>query len=375
VLNANNDELEAGVIARAGAPGAVTISTNMAGRGTDIRLGGADEAERERVAAVGGLYVIGTNRHESLRIDSQLRGRAGRQGDPGASRFFISLEDDIFERYGLARPLFARYRLERADGPVENGLLRRDIVHGQRVIEGRNLDLRRALWDYAALVETQRLIVAGWRDAAFGPNGGGDDGADVGGDDAGDAGATGFAPGTELAEAGAARFGPAEFARASRRAALCHIDAAWADHLAWLADLREGIHLVSLGRMEPLHEFRKAATEAFLGLEDRIAAAVDAALRALLVREGPLDLEAAGLKGPSSTWTYLVNEDRLGWGIEMLKGTNVGFSVAAAALYGPLFVFALIANRMRGQTTASSLSDKYVGRTPPRSSKSDDGQV
>jgi preprotein translocase subunit SecA len=98
VLNAKNDELEATVVARAGAPGAVTISTNMAGRGTDIKLGGAAEEEREKVAALGGLYVIGTNRHESLRIDNQLRGRAGRQGDPGASRFFISLEDAIFER-------------------------------------------------------------------------------------------------------------------------------------------------------------------------------------------------------------------------------------------------------------------------------------
>ena len=90
-----------GSIARAGARGAVTISTNMAGRGTDIRLGGPDERDRAAVAALGGLYVIGTNRHESLRIDRQLRGRAGRQGDPGSSRFFISFEDDIFVRYGL----------------------------------------------------------------------------------------------------------------------------------------------------------------------------------------------------------------------------------------------------------------------------------
>jgi len=337
VLNARNDELEAGVIARAGAPGAVTISTNMAGRGTDIRLGGPDEAERERVAALGGLYVIGTNRHEASRIDSQLRGRAGRQGDPGASRFFVSLEDDIFERYGLARRLFSRYRLERTDGLVESDLLRRDIVHGQRVIEGRNLDIRRALWDYAALVETQRLIVAGWRDEAFASGPGGREDGD----------GTRFAPGPDLAAAGAARFGGEKFARAARRAALFQIDSAWADHLAWLADLREGIHLVSLGRMEPLHEFQKAATEAFLGLEGRIAAGVDGTLRALVARAGPLDLEAAGLKGPSSTWTYLVNEDQFGWGVELLKGANIGLAAGAAALYGPLFVLTLLANRFK----------------------------
>src|SRR6185295_770913 len=93
VLNARNDEEEAAIVKRAGERGAVTISTNMAGRGTDIKLGGG-------VAALGGLYVIGTNRHESRRIDNQLRGRAGRQGDPGCSRFFISLEDALMVKYG-----------------------------------------------------------------------------------------------------------------------------------------------------------------------------------------------------------------------------------------------------------------------------------
>ena len=100
VLNAKNDAEEAGIVARAGAVGAVTISTNMAGRGTDIRLGGESEADHARVARPGGLYVIGTNRHESGRVDLQLRGRAGRQGDPGESRFFVSLEDDLLVRYG-----------------------------------------------------------------------------------------------------------------------------------------------------------------------------------------------------------------------------------------------------------------------------------
>ncbi len=108
VLNAKNDELEASIIADAGAPGAITISTNMAGRGTDIKLGGADERERDRVVALGGLYVIGTNRHESLRIDRQLRGRAGRQGDPGSSRFFVSLEDPLIRRYGVDKLVSAR---------------------------------------------------------------------------------------------------------------------------------------------------------------------------------------------------------------------------------------------------------------------------
>jgi preprotein translocase subunit SecA len=332
VLNAKNDELEAAVIARAGAPGAVTISTNMAGRGTDIKLGGAGEEERDRVAALGGLYVIGTNRHESLRIDNQLRGRAGRQGDPGSSRFFISLEDDIFERYGLSRRLFARYRLEREAVAVENELLRKDVLHGQRVIEGRNLDIRRALWDYSTLIETQRRIVAGWRDDVFDPPAVAD---------------APFHPSPRLLKAGSARFGREPFDRMARRAALFHIDGTWADHLAWLADLREGIHLVSIGRKEPLQEFQKAATEAFLGLQEKIGCAVKKTLESFVEREGPIDLDAEGLKGPSSTWTYLVNEDQFGWGVELIKGTNIGFAAGAAAFYGPLFVFALLADRLK----------------------------
>ena len=332
VLNAKNDELEAAVIARAGAPAAVTISTNMAGRGTDIKLGGPLEEELGKVAALGGLSVIGTNRHESLRIDSQLRGRAGRQGDPGSSRFFISLEDDIFERYGLSRRLFKRYRLDRRAGAVDDELLRKDILHGQRVIEGRNLDIRRALWDYSTLVETQRRIVAVWRDGVFDPPAGAD---------------APFRPSPELLAAGSARFGRGEFDRMARRAALFHIDNAWADHLAWLADLREGIHLVSIGRNDPLREFQSAATEAFLGLQEKIGRAVKKTLESFVEREGPVDIDAEGLKGPSSTWTYLVNDDQFGWGVELVKGTNIGFAAGAAALYGPLFVFALLANRLR----------------------------
>ena len=119
VLNAHNDELEAAIVAGAGAPGAVTISTNMAGRGTDIGLGGGDRRRDETSgSALGGLYVIGTNRHESRRIDDQLRGRAGRQGDPGSSRFFISLEDDLIRRYGVMELIPRSHR----PGPQETAV-------------------------------------------------------------------------------------------------------------------------------------------------------------------------------------------------------------------------------------------------------------
>src|SRR5439155_18592565 len=124
ILNARHDEREAAIVARAGERGAVTVSTNMAGRGTDIRLG-------EGVVELGGLYVIGTNKHESRRIDNQLRGRAGRQGDPGCSRFFVSLEDPLMVKYGDLDP---RYR----DDPASI----------QRLVEGQHLDQREFLHRY-----------------------------------------------------------------------------------------------------------------------------------------------------------------------------------------------------------------------------------
>ena len=140
VLNARNDEVEAAIVAEAGQRGAVTISTNMAGRGTDIRLG-------EGVAALGGLYVIGTNRHESRRIDNQLRGRGGRQGDPGSSRFFVSLEDPLLIKYGDLNPKY-----------------RNDPAAVQSLVEGQHLDQRLFfLQSYDSPIEGQRHKIHSYR--------------------------------------------------------------------------------------------------------------------------------------------------------------------------------------------------------------------
>jgi preprotein translocase subunit SecA len=332
VLNARNDELEAKIIAEAGRLGAVTISTNMAGRGTDIRLGGGNEAEREEVAALGGLYVIGTNRHESLRIDRQLRGRSGRQGDPGSSRFFISLEDEIFERYGLRTRFFSRYRLDKQDEEVDDSVIRRDIVHAQKVIEGQNFDVRKTLRSYSEFIESQRKIVQQKRenillsrDATWEKN---------------------RLPPT-LQARGIARFGPQDWGEILRQVRLFHLDRCWADHLALLADVRESIHIVSLGGKEPLHEFHNRAADAFAEMEKQSDRVIIKTLRELVKKQGPVDLAAEGLKGPTSTWTYLVNEEQFGWGVELLKGKNLGFAVGAAAFWGPLFVFTLLMKRLR----------------------------
>ena len=137
----------------------------MAGRGTDIVLGGGDDEEREMVIALGGLYVLGTNRHESRRIDDQLRGRAGRQGDPGTSRFFISLQDDLMERYGVVALIPPAHRPPPGSEPVADPIVSREIARAQRIVEGQNFEIRRTLWKYSALVEEQRRIVAEWRQA------------------------------------------------------------------------------------------------------------------------------------------------------------------------------------------------------------------
>jgi preprotein translocase subunit SecA len=332
VLNARNDELEAGIIAQAGRLGSVTISTNMAGRGTDIRLGGGDEAERDRVAALGGLYVIGTNRHESVRVDRQLRGRAGRQGDLGSSRFFISLEDEIFERYGLRSRFVSRYRLKDQADEVENPILRKDIVHFQKMIEGQNFDVRKTLHTYSAFVEKQRRIIQQKREDIL--------------SSADSSRETQELP-MELRETGIARFGRQEWDRILKEVRLFHLDRGWADHLAAIADLRESIHIVSLGGQVPLQEFHKAAADAFSEMELRSEKAAVESLKELATRPGPVDLQGEGLKGPSSTWTYLVNEEQLGWGVELLKGKNLGFAAGAAAFMGPLFILTLVLKRLR----------------------------
>jgi preprotein translocase subunit SecA len=153
VLNAKNHEKEAEIIALAGQKGAVTISTNMAGRGTDIVLG-------EGVTDLGGLHILGTERHESRRIDNQLRGRSGRQGDPGSSRFYLALEDDLLRIFGGERITGIMEKLGMEDGePIENKLISRAIENAQAKVEGHNFDIRKHLLEYDDVMNQQREVV------------------------------------------------------------------------------------------------------------------------------------------------------------------------------------------------------------------------
>ena len=193
MLNAKNHEREAEIVAQAGRHGAVTISTNMAGRGTDIVLGGNPEfmaaaevgtkeptdpnfqaaiakykaqcaAEREKVLAAGGLHILGTERHESRRIDNQLRGRSGRQGDPGSSRFYMSLEDDLLRIFGADRLKGLMGRIGMEDGvPIEHRWISRAIENAQKKVESHNFDIRKHLLEYDDVMNKQREVVYGRR--------------------------------------------------------------------------------------------------------------------------------------------------------------------------------------------------------------------
>ena len=300
VLNAKEDEHEARVVAAAGAPGAVTIATNMAGRGTDIRLGDGTAASAERVAALGGLYVIGTNRHESRRVDLQLRGRAGRQGDPGETRFFISLDDPLLVRYGIRSLIPDRYlpapgggSREPGSDVIEHPVVRREIARAQRIIEGQNFEIRRTLSRYTATLEEQYALVMERRAAL------------VSGDEVPELWAA--APGARgrlVAAVGEAATDDAE--RACTRA---HLDRLWREHLAACADLREGIHLVRLGGQDPLRRFTTEVRSRFARLTTALDEAVLSSLDGVRASGGRLEIAGVDLKGPSSTWTYLVNDD------------------------------------------------------------------
>jgi preprotein translocase subunit SecA len=295
VLNARNDEAEARIIAQAGAVGAVTISTNMAGRGTDILLGGNPPREIEKVVALGGLYVIGTNKHESRRIDNQLKGRAGRQGDPGSSRFFISLEDDLLVRYGIVEML-PPHLVDAPDQAIGDPAVGQGLARVQRIIEGQDLEIRRTLWKYEGIIEKQRQVLHQKR-------------REVLLDQQPDLLET-IDPErhADLCQ----RFGSRQIREMERRVALPKIDELWSDYLASIADLRDGIHWVSLGALDPLQEFIRSAAKLFDELYQELNDYVlEVFSDARLDAEGDL-LNSLPPLDRGATWTYLVNDQPFG---------------------------------------------------------------
>ncbi len=344
VLNAKYHEQEAEIIAQAGRFGAVTIATNMAGRGTDILLGGNPEfllkhymaqhpdaeptmlagiktkiekeceAEKGRVVALGGLRIIGTERHESRRIDNQLRGRAGRQGDPGSSRFYLSLEDDLLRIFGSDRISKVMQKLGMEEGvPIEHRMVTRAIANAQERVEGHNFDIRKHLLEYDDVMNKQRTIIYDLRLETFSdgefseiketmseiveiameghcPKESYPEEWDIDGLVTTLVGAVSFPFQKEeflgksreelvdylhqemgsIYEKRKAQLGASLFQHLEKQLFLRMIDTHWKDHLLAMDYLKEGIGLRGYGQKDPLSEYKREGFDLFVAMLNRI---------------------------------------------------------------------------------------------------------
>src|SRR5712671_2304004 len=313
VLNAKQHEREAGIIAEAGQPSAVTIATNMAGRGTDIVLG-------QGVTHVGGLHIIGTERHESRRIDNQLRGRAGRQGDPGSSKFFISLEDDLMKIFGPAAERIGKLMDSLEVEPIEHPWVARSIAGAQKKVEGMHFDARKHVVEYDDVMNKQRQIMYEERRKVL-------EGADARGNileyvrEIVDKGIEvhcesrhpenwdmealirylsaylPIAPGSQIPEEVVERgrealadhlnaaaadaydkqvevFGVEVMPLVEKSVMLQTIDRQWMEYLTQMEHFREGVGLRAYGQRDPLVEYKNEALEMFNELRERIQSSI-----------------------------------------------------------------------------------------------------
>ena len=291
LLNARNATEEAAIISRAGEAGRVTVSTQMAGRGTDV-------VPSPEAVDAGGLLVVGVGRFPSARLDDQLRGRAGRQGDPGESVFLASLEDRLVTDNDPDHPDPA---VVDGDGEVEQCRANRRVLgvvdHAQRISDGEQRNLRWLSWRYGELLRRQRAHLVEVRETC------------LEGPEALDR-LVDHAP-EEVAELDE-RVGEDELEAGARLALVAAIDAAWSAHLGHAAELREGIHLRVLAREDPLTEFEKEMGAAYQGLAESILDDAVATLLEAPVVDGRLDLESLGSRIPSATWAYTVTDNELG---------------------------------------------------------------
>ncbi len=264
VLNAKNHEKEGSIIAQAGKKGSVVIATNMAGRGVDIILGGApyEQVLHEEVKALGGLFVIGTERHEARRIDNQLRGRAGRQGDPGETQFYVSLEDDLMRIFGSDRmkKMMGRFGIPE-DQPLQSGLINRALESAQRKIEGLNFDARKHTLEYDNVIAHQRSVVYSRRRALLL---GDREHVESSYYELGEE-----APLRELGQKKVAEVGEQQFWDVVRRIILYTTDTLWIEHIDTMDHLRQSVGLRAYGQREPLVEYKKEALQRYREMEYR----------------------------------------------------------------------------------------------------------
>jgi preprotein translocase subunit SecA len=263
VLNAKNHEREGEIIANAGRLGAVTVATNMAGRGVDIKLGGVpfDKEKYEQVKELGGLFVMGTERHEARRIDNQLRGRTGRQGDPGATQFYVSMEDDLMRVFGSDRlkSMMGKMGVPE-DEPIENRFISNALEGAQAKIEGFHFDSRKHTLEYDNVLSHQRAIVYDRRKIMLSGNYDElekfieqviEDKPEM----------------KEVVKQKRFALGDNMFFETIKRIALYTTDLLWVDHLETMENTRNSVNLRAYGQREPLVEYKREGLRLFREME------------------------------------------------------------------------------------------------------------
>ena len=299
ILNAKNDETEADVIKNAGDFGRITVSTNMAGRGVDIKLGGAEEKTRGEVIAAGGLLVISTYLAESSRINNQLLGRAGRQGDVGESRRFVSLDEPLIKKYNLKSLIPEKhYPCPTAD-EIEDKVVLREVMRIQRISEGDSLEERKRLLKFTMIGEKHREAVFGTRRRIL----------------------QGKPPQIwqtfpKLYQKAAEKYGEEKLAELERRTVTAKINEFWIDYLEYTDELREGIHLAAIGGKSPAGEYNIAAEKYYSGMEEALRSGMEQSLSEL-VEHG---IESYKINVPGEISTYLIEEN----GDELKKAPYMG---------------------------------------------------
>ena len=264
MLNAKNHEREGEIVAGAGEKARVTVATNMAGRGVDIKLGGAlaTPALAQEVKDLGGLYVLGTERHEARRIDNQLRGRSGRQGDPGETQFFVSLEDSLMRIFApeSLKGLMGRFGIPE-DEPIQNSMVSRALESAQTKIEGFNFDSRKHVLEFDNVLDKQRrAIYERRRKILVGKD---EDVALVLEELAGES-----AEAKELLVQKEKELGAEQFIKQARGIMLQTLDLLWVEHLESMEYLRGSVNLRAYGQRDPLTEYRKEGTHIYKEMED-----------------------------------------------------------------------------------------------------------
>lgn len=287
VLNAKNDESEAQIVRNAGKPRTVTVSTNMTGRGVDIKLGGEDEAQREEAVRAGGLYVVCTFTAESRRINDQLYGRAARQGDVGQCRLFTSLDEEIMELYKLKKNVPERHYPSPAEEELTDKVLLKEVSRIQSISQSKKSDERKRLMEFNMINENHRAAVFASRLKTLT----GENISSIWQDSC-----------PEEYEKAVKLYGEEKIAEIQREAVLSVTNGLWSDYLEAVSELRDGIHLRAIAGKDPAEEYNIECEQCYSEMGVQAAFKMEEILTGILEN----GIETADIRKPKKTWTYLL---------------------------------------------------------------------